>query len=74
MIEDFSIVTVHGNYEAYVENFIKILDFGTDMIKIKATKVIVEFLGQNLYIEFMTKENLKVCGQIENIKFTEVLS
>ena len=28
MIEDFSIITVHGNYEAYVENFVKILDFG----------------------------------------------
>ena len=51
MREDFSIVTMHGNYEVYVENFIKVLDFGREVIRIKAKKQILEISGQELYVE-----------------------
>lgn len=74
MREDFSIVTMHGNYEVYVENFVKVLDFGREVIRIKAKKQILEISGQELYVEYMNKENVKICGLIENIKFTGVLS
>ena len=74
MREDFSIVTMHGNYEVYVENFIKVLDFGREVIRIKAKKQILEISGQELYVEYMNKEDVKICGLIENIKFTGVLS
>lgn len=74
MREDFSIVTMHGNYEVYVENFIKVLDFGREVIRIKAKKQILEISGQELYVEYMNKEYVKICGLIENIKFTGVLS
>ena len=74
MREDFSIVTMHGNYEVYVENFVKVLDFGREVIRIKAKKQILEISGQELYVEYMNKEDVKICGQIENIKFTGVLS
>jgi sporulation protein YqfC len=74
MREDFSIVTMHGNYEVYVENFVKVLDFGREVIRIKAKKQILEISGQELYVEYMNKEDVKICGLIENIKFTGVLS
>jgi sporulation protein YqfC len=74
MREDFSIVTMHGNYEVYVENFVKVLDFGREVIRIKAKKQILEISGQELYVEYMNKEYVKICGLIENIKFTGVLS
>ena len=74
MREDFSIVTMHGNYEVYVENFVKVLDFGREVIRIKAQKQILEISGQELYVEYMNKEDVKICGLIENIKFTGVLS
>ena len=74
MKEDFSIVTMHGNYEVYVENFVKVLDFGREVIRIKAKKQILEISGQELYVEYMNKEDVKICGLIENIKFTGVLS
>ena len=73
MREDFSIVTMHGNYEVYVENFVKVLDFGREVIRIKAKKQILEISGQELYVEYMNKEDVKICGLIENIKFTGVL-
>ena len=74
MREDFSIVTMHGNYEVYVENFVKVLDFGREVIRIKAKKQILEISGQELYVEYMNKEDVKICGLIENLKFTGVLS
>ena len=74
MREDFSNVTMHGNYEVYVENFVKVLDFGREVIRIKAKKQILEISGQELYVEYMNKEDVKICGLIENIKFTGVLS
>ena len=74
MREDFSIVTMHGNYEVYVENFVKVLDFGREVIRIKAKKQILEISGQEVYVEYMNKEDVKICGMIENIKFTGVLS
>ena len=74
MREVFSIVTMLGNYEVYVENFVKVLDFGREVIRIKAKKQILEISGQELYVEYMNKEDVKICGLIENIKFTGVLS
>lgn len=74
MRENFAIITVHGNYEVYVENFEKILDLGTEIIRIKAIKEIVEISGHELYVEYMNREDIKICGQIENINITGVLS
>ncbi len=64
-------MTLHGNRELYIENYSKILDFGAGIMKIKGEQEMIEISGCGFVIEYMSKDEIKVCGIIENIKHTE---
>ena len=72
LIENYPIITLHGTKEVYIENFTLILSLSETQAKIKAGKEIIEMSGHNLAIEYMNKDDIKLYGNINFIKLTEV--
>lgn len=72
LIENYPIVTMHGTRELYIENFTLILSLNENQTIIKAGKEILEITGENLSIEYMNKDDIKLYGIIKCIKITEV--
>ena len=72
LIENYPIITLHGTKEVYIENFTLILYLSETKAKIKAGNEIIEMSGQNLAIEYMNKDDIKLYGNINFIKLTEV--
>ncbi len=72
LVENYSILTVHGKREAYVENFNSIMELSDTLIKIKAKKEIVIFEGNGLLVEYMNEDDIKIVGNIEHIRLVEV--
>lgn len=70
--ENFSIITLHGNKEIYIENFISIIELTLNMAKIKAKKEIITILGDKLIIEYLSKDDLKISGRINTVELLEV--
>ena len=70
--ENYAILTVHGQREAYVENFKSIMELGSTVIKIRAVKEILVFEGRGLFIEYMNSYDIKIVGSIEHIRILEV--
>lgn len=70
--ENYAILTVHGQREAYVENFKSIMELDGSVIKIRAVREILVFEGSGLYIEYMNSYDIKIVGCIEHIRILEV--
>ena len=68
--EDYSIITIHGRTEVYIENFKSISELGGECIRIKAAR---ELEGSGLLVEYMNKDDIKIIGNIEHIRLMEVM-
>ena len=71
-IENYPIITMHGTKEIYIENFNLILSLNETQAKIKAGNEIIDISGKNIVIEYMNKDDIKLYGNINSIKLTEV--
>ena len=72
LIENYPIITMHGTKEIYIENFNLILSLNETQSKIKAGNEIIDISGKNIVIEYMNKDDIKLYGNINSIKLTEV--
>lgn len=70
--ENYSIITVHGLQEVYIENFISIIELGEHSLKLRARKEIILIEGSKLIIEYMNSDDINVKGHIEHIRLVEV--
>lgn len=72
LVENYSIVTIHGCREIYIQNYLTILELNQTLIKIKAIKELIIIEGKNLRVEYMNKDDIKVMGILLHINFREV--
>lgn len=72
LTEKYSILTIHGTSEAYIENFMSIIELSDAAVKIKAQREIVVIEGSKLLVEYMNSDDIKICGTIEHIRIVEV--
>lgn len=72
--EDYSIVTLYGTKEIYIENFISIIELSEVTARIRAKGEIVTIEGRELQAEFMNKDNIKINGIINSINIMGVVS
>lgn len=70
--ENYSIITLHGNKEIYIENFISIIELTLETAKIRAKKEIISINGDKLIIEYLSKDDLKISGFINTIEIKGV--
>lgn len=61
-------ITVHGNKEAFIENFESIIEFDSEIVKIKTKKEIIMINGSKLSIEYFNDEEIKLTGVISKVE------
>ena len=73
LCENYSIITIHGTSEVYVENFISIIELCETSIRIRAKNEIISIEGKNIIIEYMNSDDIKICGTVDSIRIVGVL-
>lgn len=63
------IVTVTGQCEAYIENYKGILEYSECKIKLQTKTCQVMISGNHLLIAYYTNDEMKITGQILEIKY-----
>ena len=58
-----------GQYEAYVENYKSIIEYNTSVIKLQGKGCRVKITGNFLKITCFSKDDMKIKGSLEEIKF-----
>jgi len=64
-----SIIHIYGKAEIYIENYSGIIEYNSDIIKIKTKKMTIEICGVGLFICYYTDEEMKITGDINKISF-----
>ena len=64
-----SLISVTGNNELIVENFKNIVKYFPEMILLQCKNYQLCIMGEGMYIECYCKEELKIKGNILEIKF-----
>ena len=63
------ILSLVGNRQLQIENFKNIMEYTEEHIQIQCKNYILCILGKRLLISCYTKEELSICGKIDEIKF-----
>ena len=66
MIKDYSRMTVIGNESVLIENYIGIIEYEDDVIRLSNN---ISILGMKLLIEEITDDEILITGNIKEIKF-----
>lgn len=64
-----AILTVTGQCEAYVENYSGIIEYTDKKIKLQTKTCRIVICGNELKIIYYTNDEMKITGQIEEIKY-----
>ncbi len=65
-----SLISITGNNEIVIENFKNIIKYQPDFISIQCKSYQINIIGNKLMIDIYTKEEIKICGNITEIKFS----
>lgn len=63
------IVTLTGNFEAFVENYKGIIEYTNQVIRLQGKNCKIEICGRKLNIVYYTNEDMKICGCIESVRY-----
>lgn len=62
-------VRLVGQFEAYIENYRSIIEYDTSVIKLQGKGVRVNITGKNLKIVCFSKDDMKITGCLQEVKF-----
>ncbi len=62
-------VTTMGNKYINIENYIGILEYSNDVIKINTKSNILKIQGENLVIKYITEDDISIEGKIYAIEY-----
>jgi sporulation protein YqfC len=60
---------INGNTEAVVDGCSGVLEYDTDVVRIRTGKLIIRFTGRGLTIKCLTEDSLVVTGFFTGIEF-----
>ena len=63
------ILTITGKHEAYVENYMSLIEYTETLIRIQARTCKLEIHGAQLEIAYYTNDEMKITGLIEEVKY-----
>lgn len=63
------IITISGSAEVFIENYKSILEYEEQWILIQTKTDKVKIEGNHLQIDFYTREEMKISGQISHISY-----
>ncbi len=63
------IITITGKHEAYVENYMSLIEYTEELIRIQTKTCKLEIRGVHLYISYYTNDEMKITGEIQEVKY-----
>ena len=69
ILEGATIVTMYGGQSALVENYKSIIEFTPSHIKLQGKHIRLLFEGMNLQIDHFTRDDCKICGNIQEVHY-----
>lgn len=69
VVENCGIVIVYGKTKARIENFVSMLEYNENIIKVRTRQNIITIEGSKLKIDSYCKDVMLIKGSIDNIKY-----
>ena len=63
------ILTITGKHEAYVENYMSLIEYTENQIRIQTPTCKLEIHGEQLAIVYYTNEEMKITGELLEVKY-----
>lgn len=63
------ILTITGKHEAYVENYMSLIEYTENQIRIQTCTCKLEIHGEQLEIVYYTNEEMKITGELLEVKY-----
>jgi sporulation protein YqfC len=71
LVLDIPKITITGREELYLENHKGIIEYSTVRMRINLSRGFLEIIGQNLEIQALMPDEMRVVGDISSIKFID---
>jgi sporulation protein YqfC len=71
LVLDIPKLTITGREELYLENHKGIIEYSTVRMRINLSRGFLEIIGDNLEIQALMPDEMKVLGDINSIKFVD---
>ena len=68
-VGDIPRVTILGEEEAYIENFVSLEEYKKDTVQLKCKRSVISISGNNFSIKAIKEGCILIQGRIESIKF-----
>ena len=62
-------MTITGKHEAYVENYMSLIEYTENQIRIQTRTCKLEIHGKQLEIVYYTNEEMKITGELLEVKY-----
>lgn len=66
-----AVITISGSTGVFIENYKSILEYEDEWILIQTKKYKIRIEGNHLQIQYYTREEMKIEGQISRISYEE---
>ncbi len=71
IISGASIVTAYGNDHIYIENYKRIIEYTSELIRIQGKNCRIRIEGINLCIDYYTDNDMRIDGEIVTIHLSD---
>lgn len=66
-----SIITIYSNKFLSIENYVNIVEFDTNLIRVKTKEKIVKITGDKLVLKYINEGEIGIKGIINSLEFTD---
>lgn len=71
LVLDMPRLTIVGRNELYLENHKGIIEYSPTRLRINLSRGFLEINGENMEIQALMPEEMKVCGDIDSIRYLD---
>ena len=65
------IITIYSNTFLSIENYVNIVEFDTNLIRVKTKEKIVKITGDKLVLKYINEGEIGIKGIINSLEFTD---
>ena len=65
------IITIYSNEFLSIENYVNIVEFDTNLIRVKTKEKIVKITGDKLVLKYINEGEIGIKGIINSLEFTD---
>lgn len=66
-----TIITIYSNKFLSIENYVNIVEFDTNLIRVKTKEKIVKITGDKLVLKYINEGEIGIKGIINSLEFTD---